>query len=234
MRLHTITPPTAKPVTLAEAWAEVRIDPSGSPPSTPDDGKLTLLIAAATDYAEQATRRALCQQGLRLTYGRFPQDRMLYRAQETLWNIPGDYDIRPRHLTVLKPNLLTLTSVQYYDQQNVLQTLDPASYVVHNDAANSTVTSAAPATIELLVGWWWPITYIREDAVQMNYTAGYSPLPGPESPPVIDYAANVPAQIKQAILTHVRMHYDSQTKEDYERLKDIVDNLLASFRVFNF
>jgi hypothetical protein len=151
-----------------------------------------------------------------------------FRAQENLWTQPGEfgsYDIRPRHLTLLRPNLLTLTSVQYYDQTNTLQTLDPTWYLVHADQE--------PATIELLQPYMWPIVYTREDAVQITYDAGYTPT-STGSPPVFDYAANVPDSIKQAILLRVQQDYDAMTPDKWNQLQGAIDALLGSYRVFNF
>jgi hypothetical protein len=225
MRISTTVAPVVMPVTLADCYGQLRLDPSGSPPTHPDDALLTRLISAATDYAEQATRRALCKQTILLTYRRFPSDRYHFRAQETLWSEPGDYDMRPRHITLLRPSLITLTSVQYYDQQNTLQTLDPSWYIVHSDQG--------PASIELLEGYFWPITYIREDAVQLTYDAGYPPLVS-GSPPTTNDAGNVPKGIQQAILLRIQQDYDAMTPEKWNQLQGAIDTLLGSYRVFNF
>jgi hypothetical protein len=228
MRIRTTVEATQKPVTLADCYGQLRLDPSGSPPTHPDDALLTRLIGSATAYVEQVTRRALCKQTILLTYRRFPYDRYAFLAQQTLWSEPGSfggYDIRPRHITLLRPNLLTLTSVQYYDQANTLQTLDPTWYIVHSDQE--------PATIELLEGYFWPVLYIREDAVQLTYDAGYTPFVS-GSPPTTDYAKNVPDSIKQAILLRVQQDYDAMTPDKWNQLQGAIDALLGSYRVFNF
>jgi hypothetical protein len=224
-RLSVVTPPPVKPITLQDCYGQLRLDPSGSPPTHPDDAMLNRLISAATDYAEQATRRALVKQDVKLTYKRFPNDRYHFRAQETLWSEPGDYDMRPRHITLLRPNLLSVPSdgtlVQYYDQQNVLQKLDPTTYLLHVDTE--------PATIELLMGFFWPITYLREDAVVLNYTAGYAPV---GSPP--DYRANIPDGIKQGMLLHVQRQYDVMPVDRYKQMSDAIDDLIAPFKAHSF
>ena len=186
---------------------------------------LTRLIASATAYVEQATRRALCKQSIVLEHSRFPYDCVYFAAQQTLWSEPDGYDYRPRHIRLLRPNLLTLTSIQYYDQNNDLQTLDPTWYIVHSDEQ--------AATVELLQPYLWPITYIREDAVKISYDAGYTPT-STGSPPTYDYAANVPAGIKQAMLIHVQAHYDATDPNTNTMWQQTVDNLLGSYRSFNF
>lgn len=225
MRIRVTTPPTQIPVTLADCYSQLRLDPSGSPPTHPDDAMLTRLIGAATNYAEQATRRALCKQSIQLTHSRFPYDRVFFAAQQTLWSEPDGYDWRPRHIRILRPNLLTLTSIQYHDQQNSVQTLDPTLYLVHSDEQE--------ATVEMLEGNFWPITYLREDAVQLNYDAGYTPTSS-GSPPVFDYAANVPEGIKQAMLLHVQIHYDPAMADITQMWWNTIDSLLGSYRSFNF
>ncbi len=229
-RISVTTPPPVKPITLSDVYFQLRLDTSGSPPSNPDDAALTRMIGSATDWAEQATRRALIQQDVRLIYHRFPCDRIYFRAQETLWSVPGDYDIRPRHIELLRPPLLSVPEdgslVQYYDQTNTLQVLDASWYVINQDDQ--------VATIELLQPYVWPVCYLREDAVILNYTAGYAPLLAGSPPVPTDYAANVPDGIKQAMLIHVQRSYDPMTPEKYTQLSEAMDDLLGGFRSFSF
>ena len=55
MRLYRLTPPASSPVTLADVYSHLRLDPAGSPPSHPDDDLLTDLILAATQYLDGYT-----------------------------------------------------------------------------------------------------------------------------------------------------------------------------------
>lgn len=64
--LRTVTPPTAEPVTLAEARAHARID------TVTDDAGLAARILAARQYIEQVTGRALLTQTLELSLDDFP------------------------------------------------------------------------------------------------------------------------------------------------------------------
>jgi hypothetical protein len=225
MRIQ-ITTPASQPVLVpSDCYLDLRLDASGSPPTNPDDVLLVELIADATDFVQRYTRRALCKESILLTHSRFPYDRVWYRTQETLWSEPNGYDLKPQHIRLLRPDLLALTSVQYYDTNNALQTLDPTLYLVHSDEQ--------AATIELLIGNFWPPTYLREDAVQIAYDAGYTPkVTG--SPPVYDYAANIPVSIKRAMKLHIRQHYDPQTPDQWKMLGDGIDGCLTSYRSFNF
>lgn len=66
MGLQLITPPAAKPVTLAIAKAHLRID------GTDDDAAIERLISAATAQVQHLTQRALVTQTWRLTMDAFP------------------------------------------------------------------------------------------------------------------------------------------------------------------
>jgi uncharacterized phiE125 gp8 family phage protein len=99
MSLRLITAPTDYPVTLAEVKAQCRVD------GTDSDGLLNTYIAAATNYVEQYTGRALMSQVWELVLDDFT-DAML---------IP-------------KGPVQSVDSVKYYDSDSILQTLDTAVY----------------------------------------------------------------------------------------------------------
>ncbi len=52
MRVYRLSPPATLPVSLAEAWAHLRLDPSGSPLAHPEDALINLQLAAATDHLD--------------------------------------------------------------------------------------------------------------------------------------------------------------------------------------
>jgi uncharacterized phiE125 gp8 family phage protein len=62
MKFRVITPPTAEPITLAEARDHLRVTPYGSPAAHPDDDLILALIVSARDWCEQYLRRALATQ----------------------------------------------------------------------------------------------------------------------------------------------------------------------------
>lgn len=68
-----------------------------------------------------------------------------------------------------KPPLRSVTSIEYYDAANELQTLDSAEY--YTMAPTSQQGYVQP------VDHYWPSTYWRPDAVTITYRAGYSTLP---------------------------------------------------------
>ena len=70
MNVTTISPPPFEPVTLAEVYAHMRLDPDDG--AHPDDSLLTGFIEAARTQVEQMTRRSLVARRLRVSYGNWP------------------------------------------------------------------------------------------------------------------------------------------------------------------
>lgn len=161
--LVTTVQPAEEPITLAEAKLHLRVDHSA------DDSYIAGLVRAARVLAEKQTGRAFVTQTLRLTMDRFPC---------------GSEICLPR------PPLIAITSVQYYDVSNVLQTVPALQYEADADAD--------PGRVRPGVLYSWPATYVRLGAVRITYTAGYGG------------AALVPEPIKQAIKFFVGHWYENR------------------------
>jgi uncharacterized phiE125 gp8 family phage protein len=99
MGLTLITQPASFPVSLAEAKAHCRVEDAA------DDATLNGLIAAATDYVEQYTGKAIITQTWRLTLDEF-----------------SDSILLPKN------PVQSVVSVMYYDSQGALQTLSEDDY----------------------------------------------------------------------------------------------------------
>jgi uncharacterized phiE125 gp8 family phage protein len=196
MRLDTITPPAVQPVTLADCYSHLRLDPEGSPATHTDDTMLTRHIASATRFAEIMTRRAFVSQGLRLYLPKFDTAGMnLYR-----------------------PPLISVDSVQYYDIDNALQSVDTADWYVTDDLVPQ---------LRFVSGFSAPAIYDRPDAVRINYTVGYAPEGSPA-----DYTANIPSVTKDAILLGVELLYESLSTEHRAALERTRTALLTPYKVF--
>lgn len=219
MNLITVTPPPFEPVTLAEVYAHLRLEPEGSPATHEDDAMLQRQIATARAYVEQATRRALVLQTLRLSAPGFADLARGATATHYRWVTPpaGGAIVIPLY----SPPLVAVTAVEYFDTDNALQTVDAASYYVADALVPELHFVAAFAT---------PSTQTRPDAVRVTYQAGYAP---DGSPPATqeDYAANVPQGLKDAILIGVQMLYDSITPADLERMERMREAILQPYRV---
>lgn len=214
MDIVVVTPPPVEPVTIAEVYEFLRwdADEEGSPPELvyPLAATISRNIVSAREFVEQATRRALVKQTLRMT---IPGRGLL--ASECWWRGPEG-----RGVELLRPPVAQVESVQYYDALNVLQTVDIDDYYMTDGYVPSLV----------FVDSWLPSSLARrQDALRVTYVAGY---PWNESPE--DYTSQIPSALKDAICLHVQLladRFDANEKADVERTRDA---LLSSFRVHNF
>ena len=101
MSLRLVTAPTTPALSLAEAKVHLRVD------SNAEDTLIESLVTAATDMAEQQTRRALMQQTWELTLDAFPTAFELTRVP-----------------------VQSIASVKYTDISGVEQTLGPSAYTL--------------------------------------------------------------------------------------------------------
>lgn len=184
MNITTIIPPTVYPVTLEQARAHLRIDAFGSPLEHPDDGLITDHIRAATLQAEGDTHRAFIRQTVRLY-------------------APGFGPI-----ALLRPPLVDLVDVRYYDGANALQVVDPADYYVTNDRV---------AQLRFVTGFGAPTVYGRGDAVRIDYRAGYAPTASPDDEEALREV--VPQDVKSAILLGVQQLYESLTPDAWNSIE---------------
>ena len=150
--------PTAEPVTLSEAKDQCRVDNA----TTHDDTFLTNAIKTAREYYEEVTDRFLMPRTVQVALDAFPGIRQIELAGSVVRSI---------------------TSVQYYDSDNALQTLSSSKYYLFDYFhPNAVVLDSAEA---------WPDTYERENAVIITYEGGYAS------------ASDIPQKSKTAILMMV-------------------------------
>jgi uncharacterized phiE125 gp8 family phage protein len=215
MSITVIRPPAFEPISLEQARQHLRVDVyPGSPGGHPDDDLITRAIVAARERAEEITRRALVEQGLRLVAPGFQ---------------PG---WRPRHscggIDLLRPPLISVDQVSYYDDANALQVVDPSDYFVE----------ATPPVHRLRwsISFAQPCTYARADAVQVDYTAGYAGL----TSPVTDQeqaASGIPASIINGMLLLIGDMYEHREATVVGSISTVLaaaDALFESKRVHNF
>ena len=141
MGIQITTPPAVEPITILALNGETGLKKhvNEAVDVTDSDGLLTSYCQAAWDYAESYTWRSLITRSLRLTL--------------PYW----------RTCVVLpRPQILSVVSVEYYDDANVLTTLNAADWTID-------LNQSVPELHVLD----FPATYERLDAVRINYTAGY-------------------------------------------------------------
>lgn len=157
-----------EPISVTDMKAHLRVDISD------DDSYIGALITAARQYLEEITGRALITQTWRYSFNQWYE-----------WEI---------ELPRAAP-LQSVSSIQYYDVNNALQTLDSAVYQVDTDVD--------PGRIRPLWGQIWPSVYYRMAAIQVTFVAGYG-----------DAASNVPAPLIQAIRFLVGHWYENRASVD--------------------
>jgi uncharacterized phiE125 gp8 family phage protein len=142
--LTRVTSPSNLPVSLSEVKDHLRLSSS----DTTHDNHLQLLIEAATERLEDDIDRQIINAN--------------YRQSQLVWseedNLVGSIKLYKRAIT-------DVVSVQYYDEDNVLQTLDPSKY--EYDAGRTRVWLAA--------GEQWPSLSSDKtgNKVEIVFTAGY-------------------------------------------------------------
>lgn len=184
---RVVTPADTLPIDKEGAKKFAHID------HTDDDAEIDGFIRTAFDWLQPPfgiLRLSIAEQTLRLDLPCWPA-----------WSI--DLPAGP---------VASITSVKYYDQANVEQTLPGSNYFLDNDTLMWVETFSAPAI------------YTRPSAVRITYAAGFDA--GDE-----DY----PAVIKTAMLQCVKHWYDNRDAVQAVGVMNMmplgVDDLLASYRV---
>jgi len=139
MKPKLVTAPANDPVTLEDVKAHLRVF------FTDDDEYLNGLIKAAVSHLDGyrgILNRCIVEQSWQTTYWRF------CRKMETPFTDT------------------TAVVLQYYDEDDELQTLDPASYTFDTDSVRIKASVTLPS-----------INTARDDAVTMISTHGYDDVP---------------------------------------------------------
>lgn len=188
-----ITAAATTPVSVAEVKAHLRIDTSD------EDTYLAVLIAAVTDFYEKYTKRDFITKTYRM------------------WS----HELRDGIEIRKSPNVV-ISSVTYYDADNVSQTLSSSIYTLTN--ANDF------PVFGLAVNQSFPAVYQRPQAVTFNFTCGYGAA-----------STDVPAAVRQAILIGVGALYvsrgdcsdNSSCNECEAALNGTARALLQPFRILD-
>lgn len=157
-----ITAPVVEPVTVEALRAHARIA------TTEDDPQIAAMLLIARKRAEDYLGRSL-----------ITQTREVYM------------DTFPMAIALPYGPVASVTSVKYYDTNNVEQTLSSTNYILDAKAETALIFEA--------VGYTWPATYDRPNAVTVRYVAGYGAAP-----------STVPEAIRQWILMHAAALYETR------------------------
>jgi hypothetical protein len=226
-----LTPRTA-PVVVPEQLASFgRFDvpiPYSSNAKYPSDdySMLELFIEAATDEVESTAAQACLNEEILLTFDYFPNQQdprnflnyeLSYAYNATPWwwfGFPTMDSIELVRRPVLVPSgspVTDVVTIQYNDQNGVLQTFDPSNYTVQMNK------------ICLNVGSTWPLTDRRQDCIQISYWAGYS----------ANDPTQVPARLRMAVLFLANHFWNIREIVSVEPTSEIgmtLSRMLSSFR----
>lgn len=164
MSVNVVTAPTEEPVTATEAKQYLAVDHSA------DDALIASLIAAARQEAERVAARSFVTQTVDLLLSGWPCD---------------------GRILLEYPPVQSVTSITYYDEDNVAHTMPAADYI--------TVIDTNPPLIVLAKDASWPDETLRSvSPIRVRYQAGYGA------------AAAVPARYKSLILALVANAYENR------------------------
>ena len=182
--------PSVEPITLADALVHLRADAD----SGANDAYITTLIAVARQTCEDRLDRSLIQSGWTLTLDSFPDAIQLGRAP-----------------------IIAVQSVQFLDTNGVLQTLNPADYLLD--------TASEPGFLVPAYDRDWPDTREQINAVVVSYTAGYGTAP-----------ADVPMPLRQWMLLAIGDMYANRnaTSDKPSVPRSFADGLLDPYRIWGF
>jgi len=138
MKYAVTTAPTVEPVTLADAKVHLR---TVTGDTSEDSAIISPLITAAREFCENITGRALASQTVKA-----------YPDAWGLWRLP-------------RPPLTSVTSIKYYDEDNVEATLPAANYQADAVDGLVSVIYAPTAALRAL------------NPIVVEYVTGYTTAP---------------------------------------------------------
>lgn len=123
------------------------------------------------------------------TYEQSAINRFKEEAQVYIGNFDGVINLHDfKDIIIDVTPVREVTSIQYYDEENEIQTLDTSKYYVQiNDGI---------CRIMMLSDQTFPEKATRPDAVKINFTCGYT-------------SQTIPALIKHAIIMHVTYWFNN-------------------------
>lgn len=176
--------PTVTPISLAEVKSFARITTSS------DDALITTMIEAATTYAEEFTRRDFITRTYETFRDLFPGDFQgthASRQQVSPFNDSGNFGFEIR-----RSPLQSIESVKYVD-------IAGATIVIPSTVYYATVEDDY-STLLTQINQSWPTDALEQlQVITIEFKTGFG-----------DAAADVPSDIKQALLMHVTSLYENR------------------------
>lgn len=177
MPLTLLTPPGAEPVALPEAKAWLRVS------HVDEDELITDLLRASRERVEAFTGRALIQRQYRESLDDWPLAR--FSACGTAFALKA-------------PPLLSVEAVRTFDTGGTASAWDPAEWRID--------IAADPGRLIAIAPFGFPRPGRRAGGIEIDFTAGYGPLPD-----------DVPAPLREAVLRLVADAYTTVEPADAAR-----------------
>lgn len=175
MGLSLVTAPSVLPVSVEEVKQHLRITHDD------EDTMIYALISAATDYAQEFTKRQFITATYDLTLHAFPPAGKWYLD-------PSGWAYLDTEIVIPKPPLQSITSITYVDMEGNSQTVSSSIYAVD--------INVDPGRVRLAYNQTWPSTRHQPNAVTIRYVCGYGTI------------SSVPEVIKAALKLYVGTLYE--------------------------
>jgi uncharacterized phiE125 gp8 family phage protein len=207
--LKIVTRPALAPISRIEARDHLRLDEDF------DDGQVRAYIAAATEWAENYTGRALISRTMQMFLDGAPvQEERLSEGMVT-----GYSNVRHRgSITIPMSPVASVSSIKYYADDDTESTWASSNY--HVD------TISTPARIVLREGATYPTDLRDANGLEINFTAGYGTNP-----------SDVPESIRVAILQYMTFLYEHRGESEgatQPKLPAVIHALLDPYKVIRF
>lgn len=183
-----------EPVELTTAKQFLRVD------HTAEDDLITLFISAARQYCENETSRILTTQAWTLTLDNFPSEIAAAAGVEQSYLYQSVYPRSGEIKLPLSP-VQSVTSIKYFDENGVLQTLSTLNYKVDVSALITRITPAYDN--------YWPTTRSQTAAVEVKFEVGFGDTAG-DVPPELRYCVllmlGAMFENRQAVVQGMQLH----------------------------
>ena len=190
--IKRLTDTSTEPITLSQAKTHLRVD------TTDDDTYITNLISVARESAEITLKRSL---GVN----------QVYQAGYIT------YPTVSRKLRIPNPPFISVTSLKYFDLDNVEQTVSNSSLVIDDSGESNAFVAIDKSVL------FQSISFEKKAPVILTYTAGYTDV------------ANIPMPIVQALYLLISHYYDTREPINYtgkpSAIPRSVDFLLGQYKV---
>lgn len=189
LKYKVITHPNSEPLSLptVKEWLKVDFDA--------DDALISALITGSRQSVEKYTQLILLSTVIEQAYDQF-----------SIITQSNPY----AEMTLAWSPVVSVESVQYYDSNGTLTTLDSSRYIVDDYSKPSNIT---PAYNHI-----WPEVQTRKNAVIVRYTCGYA------------NSDDIPQAIKTAMLLTIADAYEKR-QDSVKKLPSQSEWILDKYRV---